>query len=259
MKHILNDLSEQEKNSIREQHTGGMKVMTENFNKLINSKLGDSKPLVNEALGGKAPQRTQSNTSSVDQQTIELGNNLFKLGSDKIDTNSSEFKKALSIIKQSQLGPGFKQLTLQGGASSVGGQKYDNQALANRRAENFKRALVGSGITGSKINVIPGIVTPNTNVPNSPQANKAQFVRFTITNTQFSSQQTSAIDNATTVLPIVSIDKVKVKKDNDNKTVNHYMDVRITIPNTMSSSKILESIKTALKGVAIKVERINKP
>ncbi len=48
MKHILNDLSEQEKNSIREQHTGGMKVMTESFSKLINSKLGDVKPLVNE-------------------------------------------------------------------------------------------------------------------------------------------------------------------------------------------------------------------
>jgi hypothetical protein len=50
MKHILNDMSEQEKNSIREQHTGGMKVMTENFSKLINSKLGDSKPLVNEQV-----------------------------------------------------------------------------------------------------------------------------------------------------------------------------------------------------------------
>jgi hypothetical protein len=48
MKHILNNLSEEEKNSIREQHTGGMKVMTENFNKLLNSKLGDAKPLVNE-------------------------------------------------------------------------------------------------------------------------------------------------------------------------------------------------------------------
>ena len=48
MKHILNDLAEQEKNSIREQHTGGMKVMTESFSKLINSKLGDSKPLVSE-------------------------------------------------------------------------------------------------------------------------------------------------------------------------------------------------------------------
>jgi hypothetical protein len=48
MKHLLNDLSEQEKNSIREQHTGGMKVITENFSKLLNSKLGDSKPLVSE-------------------------------------------------------------------------------------------------------------------------------------------------------------------------------------------------------------------
>jgi len=48
MKHILNNMSEEEKNSIREQHSGGMKVMTENFGKLINSKLGDSKPLVNE-------------------------------------------------------------------------------------------------------------------------------------------------------------------------------------------------------------------
>ena len=48
MKHILNNMSEQEKNSIREQHAGGMKVMTENFSKLINSKLGDSKPLVEQ-------------------------------------------------------------------------------------------------------------------------------------------------------------------------------------------------------------------
>jgi hypothetical protein len=48
MKHILNNLSKEEKNAIREQHTGGMKVMTENFSKLVNSKLGDSKPLVNE-------------------------------------------------------------------------------------------------------------------------------------------------------------------------------------------------------------------
>lgn len=48
MKHILNNLTETEKNNIREQHSGGMKVMTENFSKLINSKLGDVKPLVNE-------------------------------------------------------------------------------------------------------------------------------------------------------------------------------------------------------------------
>lgn len=51
MKHILNDLTEEEKNSIREQHTGGMKVMTESFSKLINSKLGDVKPMVSEQTG----------------------------------------------------------------------------------------------------------------------------------------------------------------------------------------------------------------
>jgi len=48
MKHLLNNMSEEEKNSIREQHTGGMKVMTENFSKLLNSKLGDSKPLTEQ-------------------------------------------------------------------------------------------------------------------------------------------------------------------------------------------------------------------
>jgi hypothetical protein len=48
MKHILNNLSNEEKNSIREQHTGGMKVMTENFSRLMKAKLGDAKPLVSE-------------------------------------------------------------------------------------------------------------------------------------------------------------------------------------------------------------------
>lgn len=45
MKHILNNLTEEEKNAIREQHTGGMKVMNENFSKLVNTKLGEVKPL----------------------------------------------------------------------------------------------------------------------------------------------------------------------------------------------------------------------
>ena len=48
MKHLLNNLSEEEKNAIREQHAGGIKLMVENFRKLTNSKLGDVKPLVNE-------------------------------------------------------------------------------------------------------------------------------------------------------------------------------------------------------------------
>ena len=84
MKHILNDMSEQEKNSIREQHSGGMKVMTENFGKLINSKLGDSKPLVREeedmemsdenifSFDGKSMEDTRKILSQLPKTTIFL-------------------------------------------------------------------------------------------------------------------------------------------------------------------------------------------
>ncbi len=40
MKHLLNNLTDEEKNSIREQHEGGMKVINENFHKMVNKKLG---------------------------------------------------------------------------------------------------------------------------------------------------------------------------------------------------------------------------
>lgn len=48
MKHLLNDLSEQEKNGILEQYNGKMTVDTSKFKKLLESKLGDAKPLVVE-------------------------------------------------------------------------------------------------------------------------------------------------------------------------------------------------------------------
>ena len=60
MKHLLNDLSDEEKNRIREQHSGGKKIVIENFNKLINTKLGDAKPYLNEEEEVKgAPQRIE--------------------------------------------------------------------------------------------------------------------------------------------------------------------------------------------------------
>ena len=63
MKHLLNNLTDQEKNAIREQHTGGMKVGTDKFSKLTNSKLGDSKPFVimeetSEGMFGKKDSKT---------------------------------------------------------------------------------------------------------------------------------------------------------------------------------------------------------
>lgn len=81
MKHILNNLSEEEKNSIREQHTGGMKVMTESFSKLINSKLGDVKPLVNEQLNiGLASSRLAPQLQAADLSCIDAS--LFQTAGD---------------------------------------------------------------------------------------------------------------------------------------------------------------------------------
>lgn len=52
MKHILNNLTDEEKNSIRNQHTGSLKVNTDKFSKLVNSKVGDVKPIVKEQITG---------------------------------------------------------------------------------------------------------------------------------------------------------------------------------------------------------------
>ena len=49
MKHLLNNISEEEKNRIREQHEGGMNLAIDNFKKLVETKLGDAKPYLNES------------------------------------------------------------------------------------------------------------------------------------------------------------------------------------------------------------------
>lgn len=48
MKHILNNMSESEKKTIREQHEGGMKIDTSRFKSLMESKSGNVKPLIKE-------------------------------------------------------------------------------------------------------------------------------------------------------------------------------------------------------------------
>ena len=48
MKHLLNNISKEEKDNILKQHSGGMKVMSENFRRLMGAKHGNAKPLINE-------------------------------------------------------------------------------------------------------------------------------------------------------------------------------------------------------------------
>ena len=48
MKHILNDISKKEKNRILEQHSGGKTIDTTKFKRLLESTLGNVKPLISE-------------------------------------------------------------------------------------------------------------------------------------------------------------------------------------------------------------------
>lgn len=48
MKHVLNNMSESEKNAIREQHQGGMRIDTSRFRTLLESTVGNVKPLIME-------------------------------------------------------------------------------------------------------------------------------------------------------------------------------------------------------------------
>lgn len=94
MKHLLNNLSEEEKQSILEQHNGGMKVFSENFKRLIGHKSGT---ILNE----------QPQTGSTVPQTTNSGNTMTPKGiSKEINTAPAP---VTSIIYQDPTNKGDKK------------------------------------------------------------------------------------------------------------------------------------------------------
>ena len=73
MKHILNNISQEEKQTILEQHSGGKFIDTSGFKRLLESKLGNVKPLVMEGPTGTT-QTAATNTTPGDpsQSTVDL-------------------------------------------------------------------------------------------------------------------------------------------------------------------------------------------
>jgi hypothetical protein len=161
--------------------------------------------LVNESLNedniGSAYTRQDQLTFTPGSTTI-LDGSLFKLGKDQIDTNNSQFKKAVDLLKPL----GTPIITIQGGASAVGNDKgFDNMGLAKRRAENFVRALKAAGVDTSLYITKSGVGTAT--VPNSAEANAEQFVKIIYTK-ETRGQYIAAIDNATVKKQIIPINKV---------------------------------------------------
>lgn len=189
MKHLFNNLSEEEKNRIIEQHIGGKEFIIENFNKLVDNKLGNVKPLINEDNVGGGGQRGggsgkgtgyEKEIMTYDTLTpITLSKDSFKTGSDQIDTTSDEYQELKQKLNNLPKSDTKLDVKVVGGASSVGSKSgYNNKALALRRANNLV-ALLKKDIPGidDKANFITsGYVTPNTDIPESDLALRAQKI-----------------------------------------------------------------------------------
>jgi hypothetical protein len=103
---------------------------------------------------------------------VVLDGTLFRLGVDKIDRESSQFKKAIEALKSI----GQATVEIEGGASAVGSDRgYDNDALALRRANNFIKAAREEGVTAT---MIPKSNVGVSTVANSKEANSEQYVKI---------------------------------------------------------------------------------
>ena len=108
MKHILNNISEEEKNAIREQHTGGMKLNTEKFKKLVETKQGDSKPFVAEQIQDRI-QRAPSSSSApkvmkdkmTSSQSDNMEVNTLYTGTSTKDGQTYSLKTGPSVVGNS--------------------------------------------------------------------------------------------------------------------------------------------------------------
>lgn len=194
---------------------------------------------INEDNIGLAPTRQDQFIFTPGQQIV-LDGSLFRLGVDKIDKSSDQFKKAIEALKNI----GNATVDIEGGASAVGSDRgYDNQALALRRATNFIKAAQEEGVTAF---MLPKFKVGVSTVANSPEADAEQYVKVNY-KTPPRGQTVIAIDNATIYRkPIIKAKDLPTPKP--AQTGNEYKIFKVTYPKG-SSDKVI----TALQGAAGRV------
>jgi len=209
--------------------------------------------VITEALGGGANTTEKpSQTNFTTTEVKKLGQNLFKTGSANINKDSNEFKRAVNELQKITTS---NKVEIQGGASLVGQKSgYDNIALANRRAQNFVKALIESGVNKNFVIIKPFV--GGSDVRNSKEALAAQFVKYGYDETSPKSSTTTAIDNTATVIPLPpDLDNTIIKKPKSYKIIYEV----IYNPNLNQKSSTIDSaIIQALKGKAISVRNITK-
>ena len=175
MKHILNNLTDKEKQSILEQHKGGMKVVNENFSKLIKATLGDAKPLVNEQADDQNTHRydkgeqspgiekflTNPNDDTISNGLLnELRNDPYGKGKIVIIFNGEKFKEPGAFMYKIQT-------DFQGGKCyQITNYEYNNRFILNTQIK-----ITANGVECKKQNPTPPKPgpTPPKPVPPTPK------------------------------------------------------------------------------------------
>jgi len=103
MKHLLNDLSGEERNRILEQYNNSLIVETSKFNKLLKSKLGDVKPLLNEQVDPSKIDlsKIEGNMTDVTDDNPKIRITKYDAEVERVDMdkNSPMYKKIVDFFK----------------------------------------------------------------------------------------------------------------------------------------------------------------
>jgi hypothetical protein len=154
MKHLLNNISKEEKENILKQHSGGMKVMTENFRRLMGAKHGNVKPLVeqgNTQLSLSQGLKSTINGASKDLNGVKKICDFCKRSNVKQQSNTSQL-----ITKINKLLSGIENpANLLGGGSVTkvaelirAQVKTPEQACALIKFYQNQKSLVGLSFGG---------------------------------------------------------------------------------------------------------------
>jgi hypothetical protein len=190
---------------------------TDRFNQLLESSMGDVKPLVNEdnfqgggtdGMGRGTGYHKETINNSI-KTSFNFDKDKMKTGSDDVDVSSPEYSKLKNqlqrMVKSGKV-KGPVNVIVTGGASAVGNNSgYDNKSLAKSRANKLVKQLTKDipNITNKIKFTTNGVVGKSTKL-NSPEAYSEQFVKVNFDVNEINDiKQSIELDNLT-VDPFVS-------------------------------------------------------
>jgi hypothetical protein len=180
MKHLLNNISEEEKNNIREQHTGGMKIAIDNFRRLVETKQGDVKPYMIKEVDAVEPVVSDIGRPTMLGFGFDEGSSTIKPNerNKAIDKLANNLRDSLGVIQQYHNDPKFKLpkfVNIHVGTSSTGSADA-NKRVAEARL-NTLQDLVLAAFAKHKVraDVALKVITKSSNSSYTPSKVDATF------------------------------------------------------------------------------------